>query len=164
MKRNFRLSALLLPGCLLLGGCFGSGRPEVTPVRGKVTYRSKPVAEATVAFLCDGAPRVAAGVTDADGNYTLTTFERGDGAMVGTHKVTVTKFSEAGTPEVTVDSTDPKDINKAIEQSMRQSAQVAAEAAKSGSGLPAKYAHMHTTDLKKDVVDGENVIDIELTD
>jgi hypothetical protein len=33
-----------------------------------------------------------------------------------------------------------------------------------GSGLPIKYSQMHTTDLKKEVVDGPNVIDIELTD
>ena len=50
------------------------------------------------------------------------------------------------------------------EQSMRQSAQAAKAAEKKGSGLPLKYSQMHTTDLKKEVVEGENIIDIELTD
>jgi hypothetical protein len=108
---------------------------------------------------------MATGTTDADGNYTLTTYERGDGAMMGTHTVTVTKYGDEGFPEViSVPEDDPEAMKKAIEQSMRQSAQAVEQAHKKGSGLPMKYSQMHTSDLKKEVVDGPNVIDIELMD
>jgi hypothetical protein len=85
--------------------------------------------------------------------------------MIGIHTVTVTKYGESGLPEVIAAPTDdPEAMKKAIEESMHQSAQALEQAKKKGSGLPLKYSQMHTTDLKKEVVDGENVIDIELTD
>jgi hypothetical protein len=149
---------------LLLGGCSGSGRPEMAPVQGKVTYKGKAVSGATVVFLCPGAPRMAIGTTDDGGNFTLTSYEPNDGAAIGTHSITVTKFGDDGLPEVTAPAVDSKDMKKAIAQSMRQSAQAAEAAEKKGSGLPLKYSQMHTTDLQKEVVEGENVIEIELTD
>jgi hypothetical protein len=107
---------------------------------------------------------MAIGTTDNEGQFKLTTYEPNDGAMIGTHAVTVTKFGDDGLPEVTDAPVDSKDMKKAIEQSMRQSVQAAKQAEKKGSGLPLKYSQMHTTDLKKEVVDGENEIKIVLTD
>jgi len=46
---------------------------------------------------------------------------------------------------------------------MRKSAQQVAKSEKSGSLLPKKYAQLSTSDLRKDVVAGDNVIDIDLT-
>jgi hypothetical protein len=164
MSRKRRASGFFLVACLLLGGCSGSGRPDLAPVQGKVTYKGEAVSGATVVFLCPGAPRMAIGTTDAGGIYKLTSYEPNDGAMIGTHSITVTKFGGDGLPEVTSAPVDSKDMNKAIEQSMRQSAQAVVQAEKKGSGLPIKYSQMHTTDLKKEVVEGENVINLELTD
>ena len=92
--------------CLaLLSGCWGdaSDRPEVVPVRGKVLYENKPVAGARVVFLNDRAPRAAAGETDEQGRYELTTFEPGDGAVPGEHSVLIAM------PASTVEPLSPDD-------------------------------------------------------
>lgn len=155
--------------CFLLAGCSGSGRPATAPVRGQVTYHGQPVAGATVVFLCPGAPRLAVGKTDEQGNYRLTTYEPDDGAAIGTHVVTVKKFKQQ--PDGRDESLGPEvqnmqgeELSKAIENSMRTSAQQMARAEKSGSVIPTKYSQQKTSDLRKEVVDGENVIDLELKD
>jgi hypothetical protein len=147
-----------------LVGCSGTGRPAIAPVRGQVTYLGKPVAGANVTFLCPGAPRLAVGTTDEAGNYRLTSYEENDGAFVGTHVVTVKKDSPQ--PEQVVATEQPvdsKSMSKSIEQAMRQTAQHIEKADKIKSLLPAKYADRRTSDLRKDVLDGENMINIELT-
>jgi hypothetical protein len=90
------------PSCLLtalamvplLTGC---GRPALAPVKGRVTCRGKPVAEAAVLFSpmpkSEGGTKsgkAAGGGTDADGRFVLTTYDRGDGALIGKHRVSVT--------------------------------------------------------------------------
>ncbi|MCC6511553.1 MAG: hypothetical protein IT423_20810 [Pirellulaceae bacterium] len=82
---------------VVLSGCGGSNEYETTPVRGVVTCHGKPVANATVNFTPlpeEGRPkgqrgRVALGLTDNEGRFTLTTYQDGDGAIVGKHTVTV---------------------------------------------------------------------------
>jgi hypothetical protein len=149
--------------CLLNAGCGASTRPDLSPVKGKVTYQGKAVNDATVVFLCPGAPRPAIGTTDDQGNFQLTTYEANDGAMIGMHTVTVKKYaSQTETAEPVPQN--PKEMAKAIEKSMHQSAQVATQAEDSRSLLPEKYAQMKTSGLEIEVVLGENVIDIELKD
>jgi hypothetical protein len=46
-----------------------------------------------VRFEPDGYGRMATGELQADGTFVLTTFEKGDGAVVGQHKVFVTGTS-----------------------------------------------------------------------
>jgi hypothetical protein len=82
---------------VVFSGCGGSNEYETTPVSGVVTCQGKPVGNATVNFtpLLDAsrAPgqrgRPALGLTDKDGRFTLTTYNDGDGAIVGKHTVTV---------------------------------------------------------------------------
>src|SRR5712671_5793789 len=81
-------SSALVGACLLLAGCSQSGRMPMAPVHGQVTYQGRPVANAAVEFLCPGASRPAAGTSDEQGNYRLTTFTANDGAMIGPHVVT----------------------------------------------------------------------------
>jgi hypothetical protein len=163
------VAKIFLASCLLLAGCSGSGRPALAPVRGTVTYKGKPVAGATVVFLCEGAPRLAVGMTDERGGYQLTTYEPNDGAMIGQHVVTIKKRN-TGTETADTDAgasggaLQGEALSKAIAQSMRESSQAAKKAEKAGSVLPAKYAYLKTSDLRKDVVDDENVINIDLTD
>ena len=78
-------------------GCSNSTEYETTLVSGVVTCQGKPVPNATVNFTpvpdenrsAGQRGRVALGLTDKDGRFTLTTYQDGDGAIVGKHIVTV---------------------------------------------------------------------------
>lgn len=68
----------------------GCGEPSpFSEVTGTVTLDGQPVSDATVAFRPSGGGRSAYGVTKADGTYELSTLKPGDGALPGTHKVTI---------------------------------------------------------------------------
>ena len=137
----------------------------MAPVHGQVSYKGRPVAEATIEFVCAGASRPAAGTTDGQGNYRLTTFTSNDGAMIGTHVVTVNvnaSESEASLPKIT--GMDGKSQSKAIEDAARQSARHQQTAAKALLQIPKKYSARKTSDLNKEVAAGDNTINIELSD
>ena len=97
------------------------------------------------------------------GNYRLTTFTANDGAMIGTHVVTVNMYaseSEASLPSVT--GMNSKAISKAIEDAARQSSRHQQMAAKSLPQIPKKYAARTTSGLSKEVAAGDNTINIDL--
>jgi len=75
-------TAIVLSGC---GGGAGDA-PKTVPAKGVVTYKGQPVPKVSVAFIPDKG-KLAAGTTDDQGKFTLTTNNPGDGAMVGTYKV-----------------------------------------------------------------------------
>jgi len=87
------LIGLLVP-ILLSGGC-GKGRERqpVYPVRGQVFIQGQPAAEAFVVFhpvKDDGAQALRPyGYVSADGSFTLTTYEQGDGAPSGEYGVAI---------------------------------------------------------------------------
>jgi hypothetical protein len=153
---------LLATSCSLLG-CSRSDRPATFPVHGTATYRGKPVARASVAFLAAGAPRMAVGVTDERGTFRLTTFDPDDGAIPGTHVVTVRKLAPQAGPSYTA-SGDGNIDSAAIERAMQETAHRLEQAESAGSGLPAKYADHNTSDLRREVVEGDNEFAIELVD
>ena len=165
MLRKFTAVSLLLSVGAAMAGCSGSNRPAVAPVHGQVTYQGRPVVGATVEFLCPGASRPAGGTTDAAGNYRLTTFDASDGAIIGDHIVTVNVY--ASQPESSlpppVDKGN-KATSKAIEEAERQSAREIEKTKKAKPVIPPKYGHRRTSDLHKEVVAGDNVINIELKD
>jgi hypothetical protein len=79
----------------LFGLMVGCGQSMAT-VKGRVTCNGKPVAEAQITFnpapkdATDREPgKPATGFTDAEGNFVLSTFHARDGALIGTHRVTV---------------------------------------------------------------------------
>src|ERR1700736_3962239 len=86
-------SAGLAAGLLVLcAGCGGPTTPEVAAVRGKVSYRGKPLATGTIVFAPDSlrgnsGPLARADI-QADGSYQL---KAGTlvGATPGWHRVTV---------------------------------------------------------------------------
>lgn len=81
----------------LVAGC-GPSRPATVPVRGVVKLDGTAVAGATVLFQpAQGVPGRA--ITGADGTFELTTFANGDGALVGRHRVAVSKFTMSGVEE-----------------------------------------------------------------
>jgi hypothetical protein len=160
MRRRFTINRLsLLALCCIQLGCSRPNRPATFPVHGTVTYRGKPVAGASVEFLTPGASRPATGVTDDSGHYRLTTFESDDGAIVGTHVVTVIKM---GSPPVAAPTSGEAENNPAaIEKAMAKSA---IQQRKARSELPAKYADRKLSDLHVDVAAHDNQADIKLSD
>ena len=96
---TMRLWIAMLVACCAFG-CGGGADTKLDakkrptfPVSGTVTYKGMPVAEAVVTFRSTGmgATVAAAGTTDSSGNFTLTTYKGGDGAVEGKHVVSVIK-------------------------------------------------------------------------
>lgn len=93
MNRLF-LPAVPAVVCLLAAGCGPSepaGRPARVPAGGVVLQDQQPVAGATVLFMPVGQSYGATAVTDEAGQFRLTTFTNGDGAIPGRYQVTVRK-------------------------------------------------------------------------
>jgi hypothetical protein len=87
---------------LLVAGC--GERPTVAEIvktvdaQGVLTYQGKTLENYQIIFHPPGNLRPAAGRTDAAGRFKLGTNKTGDGAVPGTHRVTVTYVG----PEVNV--------------------------------------------------------------
>jgi len=138
--------ALLLLGALWLGltiGCGGSGA-GLAVVKGKVTYKGKPVPNGTINFLpTDGNKPSATGEIQPDGSYSLKTFvtnRPGEGAVIGQHKVVIVAMVDMASrlPEERIPLPPPI--------------------------VPVKYTSPATSDLTANVEDKENVIDFDLKD
>ena len=83
-------------------GCAKKGPKPVdgvVPVQGVATLDGKPLAGVVVMFCpeVEGSPS-AAGTTDQNGRFRLTSFPSGDGARPGKYKVMVTPPPIAGPP------------------------------------------------------------------
>jgi hypothetical protein len=145
-------------------GCGGESLPKRVPVSGSVTYKGKAVEGATVGFLGEGAPRIASGVTDKDGKFTLTTYEPNDGAIPGKHTVTVTKTEQGSDLMETTDrnaNADPEAAGDAYAKSMARAAKDPKQGAK--DLLPAVYSSPNTSPLRETVNEtGPNEISIQL--
>ena len=131
--------------CLLvLGGC-GPHRPETAPVSGVVLLDGKPLAKAQVMFVLADGGRPALGETDAEGQYQLSTFEDGDGALVGRHGVAITA-NKISKPPLGSDGL-PLPLNKvAIEWF-----------------APERYSRVDSSGLNAEVQRGHNTFDFQLT-
>lgn len=144
------LSGLVLCGC----GGEASKRPPMGKVKGVVTYKGKPVSDAVVAFNQEHAPRAATGKTDAEGKFQLTTWDTNDGAILGTHKVTVTK-SKSILGDKDPATMTPDEIMKKMQENPKPALE---------NEVPAKYADVKTTPLQISVEAGEKEIKIDLED
>jgi len=89
---------LVVVALIAVTGCFADkGAYRTASVKGSLTCEGKPVANVLVMFVPQaGEGRSAAepgkpaqGITDENGKFTLTTYEEGDGAIVGTHLVRI---------------------------------------------------------------------------
>ncbi len=138
-------------------GC-GSGvkRPEMGKVHGTVTYKGAPVASGLITFfLVEGksgeAGQPAISELGSDGSFELTTFDTGDGAVLGQHKAVVVAKSTGGEPipEGMIPSQLPQDLKKY-------------EGPK--PLVPEKYMSADKTPLKYTVRPGDNNFTIELKD
>jgi hypothetical protein len=85
------LISLILAGC---GG--GSDRPSLAPASGIVTLNDEPVEGASLTFVPVAGGRPGSAITDAQGRYTIKTYQDAPGAIIGEHKVAVIKISGPG--------------------------------------------------------------------
>jgi hypothetical protein len=115
--------------------------------------------------MAEGAPRAAQGVTNEKGEFKLSTFGANDGAVIGKHKITVSK-KEAGAvaPTSNTDAilNDPTSVTGSYTQQM-------GEGGKPADGpkslIPTKYENTNTTTLSEEVkADGDNHFVLQLTD
>ena len=94
-----RFSLCVLVGAAVvvgLAGCAPTSDVGASTVTGTVTLNGAPVEGATVSFVpADDAGKIAAGTTDAQGKFTLTTVKAGDGAVPGAYNVAISKVEGA---------------------------------------------------------------------
>jgi hypothetical protein len=130
---------LLLLICIgLLCGC-GSG-DGLAPVHGLVLLDGKPVEGAAVMFEHDSGGVPATGITDANGEFSLTTAGQGVGATIGHNSVSVAKQVIA-------------QPNRKIEES---------EIVEMKSETPVKYASPRTSGLNIEVKRGMQPVELHL--
>jgi hypothetical protein len=140
-------------------GCgSGAGKVVVVPVSGSVKYKGQPVDGALVSFATTASPRTAVGMTDAQGNFKLTTMNTDDGAVAGEHVVTISKAAKADGNVPKMQS--PEDYAKY----MQQTGSTKPPGAEVSKGMiPEKYSNPATSGLKRTVVAGEsNVFNFDL--
>ena len=139
-------------------GCQPSGLPEgarpTKPVTVKVTYKGAPVEGALITFVDTGDPPAPAfGKTDAQGVAKMKTYVEGDGAVVGTHQVAITKTETTGGAP-TVDQDSPQYDPNAIDTPTTVK-----------HLIPQKYESKVTSGLTAEVEDsGPNEFTFDLTD
>jgi hypothetical protein len=113
-------------------GCGPDGPPRGT-VSGVVTYKDKPVTEGQVVFSAPERGQGAMANLDSTGKYSIP-----EGIEVGEYKVMVTP------PPSNVAAGGPKPPLKVY------------------TNLPEQYRNEATTDLKANVVEGENTFNFDL--
>ena len=146
-----RLSVFLCTLSVVLLSLIGCGSSKTASVTGTVTLDGQPVARAGVAFQPKDGGRMSTGETDAAGKFTLTCYERGDGAIPGAHDVTVTKFEikKLDLPEGADELTAEFESSRAGEPKKKWI-------------VPQKYSDKNTSGLTFNVEKGRNKADLAL--
>lgn len=165
---KWRLLVALLAVAFLIGCTASTNRPKTVKVTGTVTYNGQAVEGATVTFGPASAEgHAASGKTNASGQFTLSTFEQGDGAVPGTYIVTIFKTEGEPAPSGGTET----DIDAAYRAAEAQGVDVV-----SGTGggaasevkdlLPTKYKDPGSTPFKGQEVTetGENNFTFNLED
>lgn len=140
----------------MLAGC-GPRMPQTVPVHGKVTWNGKPLTTGTITFH-PAQGRTATGQIQPDGAYTLMTFKPGDGALLGSHKVTIEAMASAAAPTTAPPKSRDEEIRRALSGQGARAEQVMAVQRL----VPEQYSSQDTTPLSREVKPGQNVIDFNL--
>jgi hypothetical protein len=139
----------------VLTGC--SGGLRLGKVTGKVTFKGKPVPTGTIMFHPDAGP-AAVGAIGPDGTYTLTTIKPGDGAVVGSHRVTI-QATTVGPGSLAEPSSFEEEMQLAQRKDPKAKVLVPGKVTWI---VPEKYSRPDTTDLTITVQPGRNTIDFLL--
>jgi len=152
-----RGACLAVIGAFVIAGCSGGsskGKPQLYRASGKLTYNGQPVPGAKVMFLGDGKAVPAVGVTDSEGNFTLSSLA-GSGAAAGKHLVAISKNTDAE---------KPANVNVSMEEAAK-AAQNPPKESTEASLVPKKYTNAATSGLEFEVTpNGKNYFEIDLKD
>jgi hypothetical protein len=145
MRLTLCLLMLFLLGAFTLG-CGGGSKTAA--VSGRVTYKGKPVPNASVSFTpVEGTGRAADGVTDSNGRYTLTTYSASDGAPPGKYRIHVIAYGPSRPPK-------PGETGSGMPGEMMPGDPV----------IPTKYFKPDTSGLTYEVKRGSNTANFDLQD
>lgn len=133
---------LVLTVAVVATGCGRGPAVPLAPVGGVVTIAGRPVGGGQIMFAPTSAGPTATGVIGPDGRYSLTTFKRGDGAMLGAHDVMIESMPDVST-------TLPEDI-------------LVTKKAAPPPEIPQKYNLPGRSGLSATVTSGSNTIDFAL--
>ncbi len=150
----------LLLSCVVLAilvGC-SSGKPKTYQVTGAVTMKGQPVEGATVVFVPpEGATyQAATGITDASGNFKLSTFTGEDGAQEGEYRIKVSKFN------VKKPTKEEQERYISIEEERKMQFGDDKPAVPARNLLPPKYNDESTSGLAYTVKKGTNKVELQL--
>jgi hypothetical protein len=140
---DYRVWGWLCASVIFLGpGC--RSHSQLAPVSGVVRLDGRPTEKLSVTFF-PAAGRAANGVTGHDGRFVLATYKPGDGALIGTHTITIATMLD---PPIAL----PTDLAKAKRTTQRIAL------------IPAKYGDIRTTDLKRAVeADRNNEFEFDIS-
>ena len=106
-----RLTSRLVSAVALLAvaGVVGCGGEQAYPVTGTVTFEGKPIqGGGSITFMPVGeSGKAAGGEIAADGTYTLTTTEPGDGTLAGEYRVIILQVTEQEGKVIPKDGEEP---------------------------------------------------------
>jgi hypothetical protein len=144
-------STLLISALSITAGC--ESGPETAEVAGVVTFNGQKVQEGTVTFYPVKGGRPATGTIQPNGTYELSTFDPGDGAILGEYKVAIeAKKVNGAAPE-------PKSFE---EELARENASVQPTKASVTWLVPRRYSSAESSGLIATVNGGSNQIDFNL--
>lgn len=158
--RHFAAS-ILCTGLFVAAGC---GEADVVqnpvPVKGVVVFRGKPLAKAKVTFYAKGARMPASGDTNDAGEFELSMFKKGDGALPGENTVTVVLNQTGATGSPILDPADvlKKDGGKDLPTKGEYK-----KADRGGIQIPKEYSNASGSPLKWTVKpEGDPSVKLEL--
>ena len=100
-KQRSALWAMIASVCF--AGCDRGDRLKTYPTTGTITFsngrRFSGGSEAFIVFESIEHGLTATGPIDSDGHFTLGTYDPGDGAVVGRHRVSITPPTPTGDPD-----------------------------------------------------------------
>jgi hypothetical protein len=130
----------LVVSLMVLASIAGCGQDaNVSRVHGIVRLDGKPLTAGTVRFVPE-AGRAATGQIESDGTFTLGTYGKSDGALIGTHKVAIIAY------EATSDERPPYEIRGPASKPL----------------VPERYMSVGTSGLTFEVKPGDNRAEFDL--